>query len=428
MLLGRGVWSCGPSGWIRDTAEEQEREGGSPLEALGRLLSLRGPARTVIVFEPRGMSHTPIETPRVSRTVFSSLARVRGEHPAVCSDGLGWGIEPPEPVASGTYMTLLHCEMAPGLRGLCEIAARSGNSVQAAWPVYTAAEALVRTKAEPRPSAFLFLVPGFVAVASLVPGRRTFRAWTEPMQERDWNSLLGVLEVTGRPAPDQGIAEGSRAGGIAVVAEQKPGSLCPQWKRIEETGRVGTVYGLADLAERASWLAASHPANLREVFPQRFSLDRQLVGAMAAGVIGTAVLAGWTVKARNRSHAELVGVESRIGELEHQLVHLENNRAAMVAMQTGLGGLGTGAVGDLAAALRRLAAAVPDSVTLESLNVGPDRAFQIEADTDPSDFRPEEVRHLLSSAGFVPRDPEGWCYRAADNKLTVNGVITKDSP
>ena len=51
----------------------------------------------MVVFEPEGLAHQAVDCPRVGHSVFATLARVRGEHPVVASESLGWGIERPEP-------------------------------------------------------------------------------------------------------------------------------------------------------------------------------------------------------------------------------------------------------------------------------------------------------------------------------------------
>ena len=75
---------------------------------------------------------------------------------------------------------------------------------------------------------------------------------------------------------------------------------------------------------------------------------------------------------------------------------------------------------DIAGALRRLAAAVPDTVVLGSLLISSSDAFRIEANALGEDFRPEEMRARLSSAGFDSMSG-GWVYDKQSRRLTVSG-------
>lgn len=115
LILGRTLWKRAPSGMF---IEQNDAGAASSTELLARMgdAIATGPSmRTVVVFEPEGISHELVEMPKVNRAVFASLERVKNEHPVVASKNLGWGIEIPEPIAGGAYSTLIHSEMVSGL-------------------------------------------------------------------------------------------------------------------------------------------------------------------------------------------------------------------------------------------------------------------------------------------------------------------------
>src|ERR1700678_3858792 len=105
LLLGRTIWTRDAGGWRHESLEPGAGLAPRAAERLAEILSVPAPGRTIVVFEPEGMAHDVVETPRVNRRVFASLARVRGEHPVVVSENLGWGVEYPEPGPGGELVT-----------------------------------------------------------------------------------------------------------------------------------------------------------------------------------------------------------------------------------------------------------------------------------------------------------------------------------
>lgn len=429
MFFGRGIWSRGPGGWACETHTEGLGSAPQPLECLARVLSSPFKGRTVLVYEPRGMTHPSSETPKVSRSVFASLAKVRGEHPVVSSECLGWGLEPPEPTTGGAFETLLHYEMTPGLAHLQDASAMSGRRLAAAWPLFTACAAHCGHRDGAQRSRFsVFLVPGFVAVSCLAPGRRAFRAWAEPMLDRDWKvfaSLVGDLD--GRPPKSVPEAE-TRRGGIAVVAHGRPDELCPIWDHILESGRLAHLSGLDEFAGSVSRLPPRHPANLLEPFPSPRDLDRCLGLVSAAGVVAALAFAFAAAQVRLGALRDEAEGTARISALEVRLKGVESNRAEIQRLSGELPGGPSPSGGEVAQALRRLSQAVPDAVTLTRLSLGSTGAFRIEASVVPDDFKPDEARRLFSGAGFIPRPGDGWTYEARAATLVVCGTLLPHLP
>jgi hypothetical protein len=413
MVLGRGVWSRSQGGWGCEFPVQAGGTAAEPVDRAAQVLACPARGRTTVIFEPRGMAHPDAETPRVGRSVFASLARVREEHPAVSSEALGWGIEAPEPSPGGTYATLMHYEMTPGLVRLHEACERSGSRLSAAWPAFTACSALGATRLGGAGArCMVVLVPGFVALASLGSGRRAFRAWTEPMNDRDWKTLAALVAESA-PGP----------GGIAVVAHGDPVKLCPAWAAMTDGGRVERVFGLDDLARAALGLRRGHPANLAEAFPAPRRLDTALVGFAAAALGAAAVLASGALAASARGRSEVAGANERIAALEGQLGLLEANRREMEALR---GQVPAGPWVDgcrWADALRRLGSALPESLTLTELRLGPGNGFRLEGTVAPADFRAAEARSAMAASGFVVQSGGGWSYEPQAGTLEVSGTL-----
>lgn len=370
----------------------------------------------MLVFEPRGMAHPAVETPRVSRKVFAMLARVRSEHPVVCSDALGWGMEPPQAGASGSFETLMHYEMTPGLSKIVD---GDVAAVDAAWSAFTAAAELARVCSGGAVQTVLFLVPGFVAVACL-GGRRSFRAWVDPVLERDWSVILSSLGILEHDLGDPSREGRGKGGAIAAVVQGDPVCVCPHWDRISSSPKVAGVYGLDDLADRAAALDTRHPANLARTFPAPRNLNRALACALTATVLVAVALGLDADAARRRLASEGTRDRAHLTLLAEKLSRLEANRERMGALRSRMGLAGEHPKSDIAGALRRLAAAVPDTVVLGSLLISSSDAFRIEANALGEDFRPEEMRARLSSAGFDSMSG-GWVYDKQSRRLTVSG-------
>ena len=429
MLLGRSVWLCNAGAWKREPFDGRGDLANPAVARLAELLSGECRERTVVVFEPAGLAHQTVDCPRVCRSVFATLARVRSEHPVVASENLGWGIEHPEPVHGGGFSTLMHSELTPGLAHLHDACMRAGSQLPAAWSAFTAATASPRTRSTaPRARFVLFLLPGFVAVAICAKGKRSFRAWTGAMEDRDWKALCALIgDAEARSVPSIAEAE-LRRGSIAVITEGEPERCCPVWPEIRATGRVEAVAGMDMLASNAARIGARHPGNLVEGFPRPRQLDQCLVGA-AIGCLAaaTALGAGVPGQLRQLKAVEATG-SARVAALTAHLSDLRRNQGEMEALRNeasqGPGPMQVGRHG----ALLGLAEAVPDALTITSFSIDRDDHFEIEAIVVGSDFDPDGTKKALAHAGFRPEGASGWLFNSGSGRLSVSGRYAAPRP
>ena len=190
MLLGRTVWTRDDGVWRHQAFFGADGDARNSVTRLAEALSAAPGERMIAIFEPDGISHQTAETPKVSRTAFASLARVRNEHSVVESENLGWGIEYPELGPSGAFSTLIHSELTPGLIHVRNSCARVGSRLSAAWSAYTAAVVCANSgSSAPKAKFVLMLIPEYAAVATFGGGKRSFRSWSGPMSERDWKAF-----------------------------------------------------------------------------------------------------------------------------------------------------------------------------------------------------------------------------------------------
>jgi hypothetical protein len=428
MLLGSNVWVPGGGAWSVDGGRG-EAHAPSEAERLAEAASRPGPGGTVVIFEPDGMAHQETETPKVGRSVFATLARVRSEFPVVASEDLGWGIESPEPMPGGSYSTLLHYELRPGLAFVREACASAGSSLVAAWSAYTAAEVCVRTHLPgSRARIVLFLLPGFVALAALAGGKRTFRRWPTPLSDRDWRALASVASEAAPRRPQAAGEPAPRRGKVVVVSESDPGTHCPVWEEIKAAGQVEAVLGLGALATAACQIPASHPANLAEAFPRPLRLDPYLIAIALAGIAASAVLGtGLYKEHRQLGEARAANLRSR-ASLDGRLAELARNRDEMASLRNEAPDTPGFVPTNRHASLEGLATAIPDSLTLTSFSLGRDNRFSIEAVLVGGALAPESLREALRSSGFTQGPTGSWDFDPATRRLTINGKFGDPQP
>jgi len=389
---------------------------------LAEFLSGEPPGRTVVLFEPEGMVHQAVDTPKVSRSIFASLAKIRNDHPVVMSEHLGWGIEPPESTQGGAFSTLLHSELTPALIHLREACIRGGSRLVAAWPAYTAAIACMRSCVPvSNAKSVLILAPDFVAVAICGWGKRSFRGWVGPMSDRDWKAfamIIGDFEARSSLS----MAEVAlRRGGIAMIADGEPKQMCPIWEEIKASGRLETIVSLDDLAEGASRIRGNHPANLAEAFPRALPLDRYLVGGALFGVSVAVTFGALDVGLRAQLRGESESNRERVASLGDRLANLARNQGEMTALRREAPAPPAYMQLGRRYALLGLSDAVPDALTLTAFSIGKDNGFEIEAIVVGADFDPESLRLALERRGFRPADKGGWAFDAASGRLSVRG-------
>jgi hypothetical protein len=420
-LLGRSLWTRSGGAWSRETLAGPGSPAALAAERLSSQQAVREP-KTVLVFEPEGMAHQEVETPRVRRRVFASLSRVQRDHPVVASEHLGWGIEPPEPSSGGAFSTLLHFELTGGLAHIHEACAAQGSRLVAAWPAFTASRACARSHgAGAGPEHAIILARNFASLSSWGAGRRSFRSWSGPMADADWRSLAAAL---GGP---EGRLQGSlpeapgRRGRIAVFADEDPRELCPCWGQVSSAGRLDSVLDFGALAAGAARMPASHPANLAGNFPR----PRRLNGALAAGasVAASAALVLACLSAREGAEArrDRARSEGRLADLESRVEALRRNKAETERLERAARAEPAYFSARRRSCLLALSGVVPDQLVLTSLSLGEDGGFALEALALGPAFDSTRFRSALEGAGFAPAAGPGWSFDAASGRLRASG-------
>ncbi|HZZ19812.1 MAG TPA: hypothetical protein VFE25_10605 [Opitutaceae bacterium] len=416
MVLGRLVWRRAEGGWYQQAPQDS---GASVAAYVHDCIGRSSGRRVALVYEPEGMGHQEVECPKASRAVFSSISRIRAEFPVVVSEDLGWGMEPPVPVAGGSYSTLIHYELG---RGLAQLSAdsESGPELVAAWSVFTLAESFLAGRGS-GDASLLMLLPGFTAFAGGTLGRRSLRVWPQPMSERDWRAL--VFMAVGQA----GSGDSRRSVSVSVVTEGNPEDNCPCWDEIRNSSRVECLVGLDEFAGCAARMPTNHSANLVLGFPAKMNLDPALsIVAVTAAAIS--VFMGASLRADNvefqrlesESHAHLSLNQERIDMLER-------NRSEIELLQRELPETSGSEPSARAAALRGLAAAIPDSLTLTAFTVGADNSFELEATLVGREFDQEALRRSLDQNGFSLASPGTFSFDAASRRISARGTLKLSS-
>jgi hypothetical protein len=424
ILLGRSIWTRDAGGWRRESFDAGPKAAPAAVARLGEILCEGGPRRWTVVFEPESLSHQAVETPKVSRSVFASLAKVRSEFPVVESEALGWGIEIPESTQGDAFSALMHAELTPGLAFLRDACSSVGGRLDAAWPAYTAAVACAQASAPAGRAKFLLIVaPDFVAVATCVPGKRSFKAWIGPLSERDWRGVSLLIGDGEARVSASNADPGLRRGAIAVIAAGDPQSLCPLWGEIHASGRVSSVFGMDALADGAAGIPRSHPANLAEAFPVPRELNRYLAVATSVGLSAALALCVLAAGARR----QLVQLRASTRESE---VSLEGRLETLTRNKDEMGRLRSEVPSDSGHdrisrhdSLVGLAASIPDALTLTSLALHRDNGFEIEAIVVGTGFDPEALRRAFERSGFIFASTDGWVFNAGAGRLAIRGKL-----
>ncbi len=424
IVLGRCVWTFASGSWRRESFEAGPGGTADSFARLEGILSGAPPRRWRLVFEPEALGHHAVETPKVSRSVFASLAKVRSEYPVVESETLAWGIECPESAQGGAYATLLHAEVTPGLARLRDACSRAGSRMEGAWPAYTAAVAAARASVPASNARFLLiLADGFSAVATCVAGKRSFRAWVGPMSERDWKAFSSLVGDADTRLSSSMADPSLRRGSLAVIADGEPGELCPLWGELHGSGRVAAVMKMDALAAGVARLPAAHPANLTETFPVPRNLNGLFAGMVVFGFAAAVALGGLALRCRARIERERAATEARAAQLEGRLKSLGRNRDEMSRLRSETPpGLDARRV-SWRDTLLGLSAAIPDSVTLTSLIVRRDNSLEIEAMVVGPGFDPEALRRVIEKMGVALAPSEGWAFSPTSGRLAIRGRL-----
>jgi hypothetical protein len=417
MLIGRALWLPEGEGWRRAAPATGDAGALQLLCEVARTVPIR---ELSIVYEPDSLSHQSVETPKVRREVFASLARVRSEHPVVASEDLGWGIEPPEPGPGGAYLTQIHSEFAPGLVELAAACDRFGRRLAAAWSAYTVAAQCLKSRGGPRAGTAVILADGHVAVAAC-GAKRSYAAWNGAMTEKDWRAFraaVGEPEARQSPGPAQ---PGPGRRGIVAIADGDPQQVCPQWEELRASGRIEAVVGMEEFAAAAGRMPASHPANLASSFPRRLDLDRGLTAGAAAFLAAALAFGTLAASDNGRLRRESEAGRARVEGMEARLNALESNKRQMARLMREApepAGRGTAGVHET---LVGLAAAIPETLMLTSLDLRPGGEFEIGAEVVAPGFEQDGARQALASCGLRPSAGGGWSYDPAAGRLRVRG-------
>jgi hypothetical protein len=427
LILGRSLWQRVDGGWRSETLAASPGAATPALTRLGEILRGSGSGPVTLVYEPEALVHVQVDTPRVGRRVFAALARMREEHPAVASEHIGWGIEPPWLAPTGAYATLLHAEIAPSLIALRDLCAERGLRLRAAWSAFTVAAALAGGDTPGRVPALLLLTPGFVGVARLGGGRAGFKGWTGPLSERDWSEVRGLLADAGVISAGPAVTH-RRRGGLTVVAVGDPAEQGPFWTELAASGCVETVLGLDDLSRAAAALRPSHPANLTEAFPRPLELNRGLAAAAAAG-LATAGLLGCLAWREDAARIRVRGeAAAAVAALHRRLDQLGANERELNRLRESGEGEMAGWPRHRLRALTALAAAVPEAVTLTALRLDAHGGFSLDALLLDPGFPIGEFQSALERAGFILAGGKGLMREAATGRLTAIGRWDPDRP
>jgi hypothetical protein len=425
ILMGHAVWIRGAAGWRRESYEGVSESSTGMHAHLGEMLREDKPRKWTLVYEPEGIIHQTVETPRVSRRVFASLERIRNEFPVVESENLGWGMECPEPTLGGTFSTLLHAEVTPGLAHLRDVCHSSGSRLDAAWPLYTSAVACAQTGGpEARSRFMLVLARDFVAVVTCIVGKRSFKAWSGPMSDRDWKAasiLIGDADARSSATMSD---LGQRRGGIAVVADGEPKKLCPLWDEILSSGRIGTVMNMDALAAGASRIRRNHPANMAEAFPMPRNLDKCFLGAISAGVLTASALGVGVLGVRTQLEVEHAASQGRVSFLGKRLETLKRNQTEMDLLRGEMPEDPDFMRTSRHAALVELSATVPDALTLEVFGLRKDNRFELEAVVVGAVPDLGSLRKALERCGFESDPRDGWVFDSSSGRLVIRGRLT----
>lgn len=427
ILLGRTLWTREGGKWRPAAPQSAGGQTADTLSLLGESVLGSPAGRAAVVYEPESLSHQGVEAPRASRAVFASLARIRGEYPAVASENIGWGIDPPEPGPGGNFTTQIHSEFAPALVDVHAACEAGGRRLAAAWPAYTVAAQCLRARAGTRAGYVLIIAEGYVALAACGP-KRAYRAWTGPMSEKDWRAL-GTLIGEGDGRASAGLAHGvqGRRGVLVVSAGEQRGD-CPLWTELDAAGRVEAVLDLEGFACAAARIPVGHPANLVASFPRRLDLDRGLLACAACLFAATAAVCALAVAGARKGEAQVQARLASVARLGERLAALKANRVEMARLRNeGPEHPAPGLPGAYAA-LESLSSALPDSLTLTALSIRQTGDFEIRAIVTGPGFEQDAARLALSRCGFKAGGGDGWSYDPAGGVLRVRGRLEEAVP
>jgi hypothetical protein len=239
------------------------------------------------------------------------------------------------------------------------------------------------------------------------------------MSERDWRALAFMV------AGETGSGEERNARSLGIVSEGDPADLCPCWEEIRNSGRLECLLGLDEIAACAAHLPRRHPANLALGFPMRMNLDPLL---SASALVAAALSAGIVMSAHEdsvRFRQLEAQSRARASEVQERVQALEKNRVEIDSLMRELPENPGAMPAAKAPALRALAAAVPDSLTLARFSMSSDNSFELEAVLTGRNFDQESTRRLLAQNGLSTPSAAAWSFDAASRRLSVRGKFVE---
>lgn len=333
-----------------------------------------GAGRVIIVWEPFGMTHARVDCPtRVDRKTFAALADVTREHPVVTAENQGWGIETPR-ADGGTVKTWLHAETVPELSAAVLPISEGGSSVTAAWSLATVVLAAMDAA---KMSRVIVAAPPFIGI--FIEGRRGMVMRSQcVVSNLDDAPARGqaydVLQNSGLLDPKlrtQWHVFGSFTD-VTTLAETLASNTSDNGDAFREAVSGMQRHEWEELEEHAIKLRTSHPANLWHTFPRPYPLGRVL-RYCAAGLAVAAIAFGglWWNESRLAA-AEAVRDRQLAATLRQNVEHNERNKEKYEQTVASSGIKGVVVHKAREEALRALAAAVPDSFTLERFSLAHD--------------------------------------------------------
>jgi hypothetical protein len=373
------------------------------------------------------MIHVQTEMPKVGRRAFAEIVRFREEYPAVASDRLGWGIEPPALGPTGVYGTLLHAEIAPALIAFDERCADRGSRLNAAWSAYTAAAALAGVASPHRFAAVLWLTPDFIGIARFGGGRPAFKGWTGALSEGDWAEVRGLLADCGVGLSGAPVGPDRRRGRLAVIAAGEPAAQAAFWAELAAAGVADTVFSLDDVGRAVARLRRAHPANLAEAFPRPLPLNRGLAAVAGLAFATAVILTALARRDKDSRFAARSSAQAEEAALDRQIEKLTANEREIAQLRDRSAGEAVGWPRDRYAALVALAAATPDAVALAAFHLQGRGEFRLEAQLLDPKFAVEEFQAAMERAGFGFGSGQRLAVDAASGRVTGQGTFQPKS-
>jgi Tfp pilus assembly protein PilN len=152
-------------------------------------------------------------------------------------------------------------------------------------------------------------------------------------------------------------------------------------------------------------------------------LDGYLLGTVSAALLAALGLGAFVIGERRQLKSESAAYRQQASSLEGRLETLTRNQAEIIRLQREIPADPGFMQISRHEALVGLAAAIPDALTLTSLAVRRDNAFEIEAIVVGTGVDPDSLRRAFERSGFEPDPHNGWDFNAAAGRLAIRGKL-----